>query len=84
MIKRRLERSGGLGHTFEIDIRLVAQAAQHVQQVLGCEIARCTGRVWAAAEATRRAVKRRESKVEGGQDVGQSGASRVVKVHGKF
>jgi hypothetical protein len=76
----RRQGGGRLDDRVQIDAGGDAQAIQHVDKVLGCEVAGCARGVRAAAESAGRRVERLDPKVQRGQHIRQRRAARVVKV----
>ena len=65
----------------EVDAMRHPFAIEEVHEVLRCEVARRPRSVRAAAGAAGRGVEASDAELEGGGDVGQRGAARVVEVH---
>ena len=75
-----LDECGRLHHLLQVDARANPQPVEHEHEVLGGEVPRRPRRVRTAAEPTGGPIERGDAGVEGGEDVRQRGASRVVKV----
>jgi len=80
----RLGDAAGFDQLLEVDAGLDAQAVQHVDEILGREVARGTRRVRAAAEASDGGVEVADPLVQADERVGEGRAPRVVQVQGEL
>ena len=70
------------GQRFQVNASVKAAFVQQVHQVFGANVARGTGRKWAAAQATDGGLVFHHPQVQARHDIGQSNAAGVVKVQG--
>ena len=71
---------GGVDERVEIDTGVDVHVLEHVDQVLGDDVAGRARRVGAAAEPADRRVVARDAAAEAGEHVREAGAARVVEV----
>ncbi len=75
------DEAPGFGHGGEIDAGAHAEAVEHVEHVLGGDVARGARGEGTAAEAGDRGVDDGDAALQAGEDVGQRLTVGVVKVH---
>src|SRR5688572_6396418 len=73
-----------LDQEVEVDAGADPHAVQHVDEVLRGKMARCRGRVRAAAEASDRRVEVSYAELESDERVHERRSARVVKVQGQL
>ena len=80
MSNRAFDISRRPHHPYQRHAALHAEPFEHVQQILGREIAGRTWRVRTATKPTGGTVERRDAMLQRREHVGQRGAARIVKV----